>query len=96
MPDFPGPPAPKPPGYIQRHGRQLVDPEDASALDMLATIYDLRADLARYEELCVAKARKGGATWTQIGGLLGMARQNVQRKYSHVEQARGRDGRSRR
>ncbi|MBA2637329.1 MAG: hypothetical protein H0U79_03750 [Solirubrobacterales bacterium] len=96
MHQFPGPKAPKTPRYLQRHGRGLVDPGDFSALDMLALIHDLRADLSKYEEACVATARKGGATWTEIGGLLGMARQNVQRKYAHVEEARTTEGRARR
>lgn len=85
---MPGPQAPPPSDSVRRLAGHLVDPGDASTLDALATIADLRTDLVPYEEAVVTAARQGGQTWAEIGSVLGLARQNAQRKFSHLEEAR--------
>lgn len=52
-----------------------------SPLEMLAFTVATAAHLRLYEAECVAAARKSGATWEEIGRVVGMPRQNAQRKY---------------
>lgn len=53
-----------------------------------------RDAIREYEDACVIAARKQGATWGEIGRALNMARQNVQRRFAHLEGARGSDRRT--
>ena len=82
---FPGPPAPTPHDNLRRLARRVVDPGKRTALDMLATATDLREDLETYQEACVREARRGGHTWAEIASVLGGHRQNIHRKYAHVD-----------
>lgn len=73
-----------------------MNPGKASALEMLAAGPPTREAIREYEDACVLAARKRGATWTEIGDALDMARQNVQRRFAHLDDARGTDRRSER
>lgn len=53
-------------------------------LTMLRLNRATRVALMVYDEACVAAARRGGATWADVAEATGMARQNAQRKWSHV------------
>ncbi|WCB91722.1 hypothetical protein DSM104299_00398 [Baekduia alba] len=53
-------------------------------LTMLRVNDNMRIALRAYDERCVAVARRAGATWEEIGQAVGMAKQNAQRKWSHV------------
>jgi hypothetical protein len=48
----------------------------------------MREALREYEDRCVRAARDAGATWAEIGEATGMARQNAERRFRHVEQER--------
>jgi hypothetical protein len=57
-------------------------------LTMLRVNNNMRVALRAYDESCVHAARQAGATWAEVGDALGMARQNAQRKYSHLPEPR--------
>lgn len=53
-------------------------------LTMLRLNDAVRTALRAYDEDCVFAARQAGASWEDIGQATGMARQNAQRKWSHL------------
>jgi hypothetical protein len=58
--------------------------DKTNPLTMLTVNDNMRTALRAYDAQCVAAARKAGATWEEIGKAAGMAKQNAQRKWSHV------------
>lgn len=68
-----------------RAARALLDPPEGSrALEVLATIADLKAGIATFEATVVFAARTERATWEEIGDVVGMTRQNTRRKFAPV------------
>ena len=75
------------PGALADYARSYVDRDYLSRTDPLTMLRlggALRVALRAYDEECVWAARKAGAIWQEVGEALGMARQNAQRKYSHL------------
>jgi hypothetical protein len=75
------------PGPLADFTRSYSDAKYLSRADPLMMLRlgdSTRAALRAYDEACVAAARRGGATWDEIGRATGMARQNAQRKWGHV------------
>lgn len=85
--------APKPKQPIPRLAERFIDPrrERLTALDMLGSIQAFRSWLNDYEAQLVVAARKGGATWAEIGEAIGMARQNAERKFRQAVRDTGHD-----
>ena len=80
--------APTPSADLRRLAQRYLDTGNLDALGMLANGQSTRAALSSYDEQCVRAARDANATWSDVGDALGLARQNAERKYRHVEQAR--------
>lgn len=75
------------PGALADYAGSYVDHEYLDRTDPLTMLrlgQALRVALRAYDEDCVWAARRAGATWQEIGEALGMARQNAQRKFSHL------------
>lgn len=69
-----------------RSARALLDlPEGSTALEVLSTVTDLKAGLAVFEAAVVFAARTEGKTWEEIGGIIGMTRQNTRRKFAPLQ-----------
>ncbi len=47
----------------------------------LRELVELRGSLDRIESLLVARARANGASWAEIGSLLGITRQSAHRRH---------------
>src|SRR4051812_22885886 len=83
MPMKPEARAPRPRG-VELHAQVLADPAAVRKMDPLRMLTFVRATYAalqNYEFECVAAARKASATWQDVGDVVGMPRQNAQRKY---------------
>ena len=79
------------PGVLEDFTRSYSDEDYLARTDpltMLRLADTVRGALRAYDEECVYAARMAGATWAEIGDALGMARQNAQRKYSHLPEPR--------
>src|SRR5687768_14066942 len=79
------------PGALADYAGSYVDADFLARTDpltMLRLADAMRVALRAYDEACVHAARQAGATWAEIGENLGMARQNAQRKYSHLPEPR--------
>ena len=79
------------PGPVADYAASYNDPDYLARTDpltMLRLAEAMRVAMRAYEEECVFAARMGGATWQEVGEALGMARQNAQRKYSHLPEPR--------
>lgn len=65
--------------------RALADPElDASgALAALTLLRELRVEQEQAEAIAAEAARRAGATWTQIGGALGITKQSAAKWAAH-------------
>jgi len=50
-------------------------------IDSLATIAELRREMARLEAVTVRRARAQGNSWTEIAATLGISKQAVHKKY---------------
>jgi hypothetical protein len=75
------------PGALADYTASYTDPDYLGRTDpltMLRLAAAVRVALRAYDEECVHAARRAGATWEEIGDALGMARQNAQRKFSHI------------
>src|SRR3954462_3917735 len=78
------------PGVLADYAASYVDDDylrRTDPLTMLRLGEAVRIALRAYDERCVYAARSAGASWQEIGDTLGMARQNAQRRYSHVQSA---------
>jgi hypothetical protein len=83
--------APDPGDPLAEYARSYVDPDYLARTDPLTILrlgQAIRVALRAYDEASVHAARQAGATWQEIGDALGMARQNAQRKYSHLPEPR--------
>lgn len=75
------------PGSLAKYAASYVDDNYLGRTDPLAMLrlaQALRVALRAYDEECVYAARMAGATWEEVGEAIGMARQNAQRKFSHL------------
>ena len=79
---------PKPPDPLLSYLDSYASPDwraRAGPLGMLRLSDPLKTALRAYENTLVASARRDGASWTDIGDALGIARQNAYRRFHHVD-----------
>jgi hypothetical protein len=78
-----------PPEPFARYARSYGNPdwrEREGPLGILKLGGPLKDALRSYEGQLVAEARKKGATWDQIGEALNTQKQNVHKRFRHVEE----------
>lgn len=69
--------------------RSLGSPRLDPLLHGLSTLTDVRQSLVRVEALLVEHARRGGATWTEIGAALGVSRQAARARHRGAQARAG-------
>jgi hypothetical protein len=82
--------SPSPPGLAEfraKAGKDLTALESATALDALAASTELVKHLKDLQWLVVKSAREDGATWEQIGEVLGTSKQGAQLAYRRAVDA---------
>lgn len=70
------------------------DPE--AYLELVALARDAHGETAQLLRAAVVAARRAGATWEQVGGVLGMTRQAAQQRYGVPDEPAAADGAARR
>lgn len=67
--------------YQQRRRAVGVDPAALPTLRELGQVVGQVQDLEERRDRLVREARERGATWAQLGGVLGVSQQAVQKRY---------------
>lgn len=71
--------------YLGRIAAAIHDPRDAGTPAQLRALHIAKTSLELQTRHVVAEARDQGASWSQIGELLGMTRQAAQQRYRPVD-----------
>jgi len=75
------------PEHIAIAERRLAEVDSATALDALAANVELVKLMTGWRWLAIKSAREDGATWEQIGEVLGTTKQDAQLTYERAIEA---------
>ncbi len=78
--------------WADRVEPEMLKEADQETLRAIAALVDLRNQTDEDLAAAVASARELGCTWSEIGAVLGVSKQAVQRKYGATAPATRRGG----